>query len=140
MVATAAASGCGMSWQATSNGRLGSGIGADVLRMHTLGAAEVLGVQDRVGSLEVGKLADFVVVDHRAPDTGPVWDVLATYVMACGLRNLTEVYVGGVLVSADGRSTHALSATAPGELRSRITAAAARWGVELPLAALEGGA
>ena len=111
---------------------------ADVLRMHTLGAAEVLGVQDRIGSLEVGKYADFLVVDHRSPDTGPVWDVLATYVMACGLRNLAQVYVGGVLVSENGRSTSALAAAAPGDLRSRITAAAARWGVALPLAALEG--
>jgi 5-methylthioadenosine/S-adenosylhomocysteine deaminase len=183
MVSEAAATGCGVVWQATSNGRLGSGFAdvvrlreagirvglglddqsctdisdpwgnmriglyttramhtdasvlmpADVLRMHTLGAAEVLGVQDRIGSLEVGKLADFLVVDHRAPDTGPVWDVLATYVMACGLRNLKEVYVGGVRVSSDSP----LALAAPGELRSRITAAAARWGVELPLAALE---
>ena len=111
---------------------------ADVLRMHTLGAAEVLGVQDRIGSLEVGKYADFLRRRPPAPDTGPVWDVLATYVMACGLRNLTQVYVGGVLVSENGRSTSALAAAAPGELRSRITAAAARWGVALPLAALEG--
>ena len=188
MVSVAASTGCGVVWQATSNGRLGSGFAdvvrlrdagirvglglddqsctdisdpwgnmriglystralhtdaavlmpADVLRMHTLGAAEVLGVQDRIGSLEVGKFADFLVVDHRSPDTGPVWDVLATYVMACGLRNLTQVYVGGVLVSENGRSTSALAAAAPGELRSRITAAAARWGVALPLAALEG--
>lgn len=188
MVSVAASTGCGVVWQATSNGRLGSGFAdvvrlrdagirvglglddqsctdisdpwgnmriglystralhtdaavlmpADVLRMHTLGAAEVLGVQDRIGSLEVGKYADFLVVDHRSPDTGPVWDVLATYVMACGLRNLAQVYVGGVLVSEHGRSTSALAAAAPGELRSRITAAAARWGVALPLAALEG--
>src|SRR3546814_5533693 len=33
-----------------------------VLRLHTLGGAEILGVADRVGSLEVGKFADFVVV------------------------------------------------------------------------------
>src|SRR3546814_6859313 len=36
-----------------------------VLRLHTLGGAEILGVADRVGSLEVGKFADFVVVDPR---------------------------------------------------------------------------
>ena len=188
MVSLAASTGCGVVWQATSNGRLGSGFAdvvrlrnagirvgmglddqsctdisdpwgnmriglystramytdasvlmpADVLRMHTLGAAEVLGVQDRIGSLEVGKLADFLVVDHRSPDTGPVWDVLATYVMACGLRNLSEVYVGGVLVSSGGRSASPLASQASGELRSRMTAAAARWGRELPLAALEG--
>ncbi|MBD8060005.1 amidohydrolase family protein [Cellulomonas sp. JH27-2] len=189
MVDVAASTGCGVVWQATSNGRLGSGfmdavrlrdaglrIGlglddqsctdisdpwgnmrmglyttralntdasvlmpADVLRMHTLAAAEVLGVADRIGSLEVGKYADFVVVDHRSPDTGPVWDVLATYVLACGLRNLKQVYSGGVLVHDGGRSTSPLAMQAPGELRARITEAAARWGVTLPLAAWEAG-
>ena len=187
MVAEVASTGCGVVWQATSNGRLGSGFAdvvrfqkagipvgmglddqsctdisdpwgnmriglyttramytdasvmmpADVLRLHTLGSAEVLGVADRIGSLEVGKMADFVVVDHRAPDTGPVWDVLATYVLACGLRNLKQVYVGGVLVSEEGRSTSPLAARASGELRSRMTEAALRWGRELPLTALE---
>jgi cytosine/adenosine deaminase-related metal-dependent hydrolase len=90
----------------------------DVLRMHTLGSAEALGVADRVGSLEVGKYADFVVVDHRDPTTGPVWDVLATYVLACGLRNLKQVHVGGRLV----RNT--LAARADDELRERMARAA----------------
>jgi 5-methylthioadenosine/S-adenosylhomocysteine deaminase len=101
----------------------------DVLRMHTLGAAEVLGVADRVGSLEVGKFADFVVVDHRAPSTGPVWDVLATYVLACGLRNLKRVYVGGRLASEEGRCTAPLAADADGELRERMARAAAAAGM-----------
>lgn len=174
MVAVAAAAGCGMVWQPTSNGRLGSGVAdvvrfreagmrvgiglddqsctdisdpfanmrmglhttrarhldagilmpRDVLRMHTLGSAETLGVADRIGSLEVGKHADFVVVDHRAPSTGPVWDVLATYVLACGLRNLKQVYVGGRLAARDGRCTGPLAADADGELHERITRAA----------------
>jgi 5-methylthioadenosine/S-adenosylhomocysteine deaminase len=174
IIATAAAAGCGMSWQPMSNGRLASGVAQiprirelgmrvgiglddqsctdisdpfanmrmglytararhadaavltprDVLRMHTLGAAEVLGVADRVGSLEVGKHADLLVVDHRAPSTGPVWDVVATYVLACGLRNLKQVYVGGRLAAADGRCTSRLAAAVDGELHERITRAA----------------
>jgi cytosine/adenosine deaminase-related metal-dependent hydrolase len=101
----------------------------DVLRMHTLGAAEVLGVADRVGSLEVGKYADFVVVDHRDPSTGPVWDVLATYVLACGLRNLKQVYVGGRPVSVEGRCVSPLAARADDELRDRMPRAAAGAGL-----------
>jgi cytosine/adenosine deaminase-related metal-dependent hydrolase len=182
MVDTAAAAGCAMAWQATSNGRLGSGVAdvvrlrragmrvglglddqactdisdpfanmrtglyamralhhdaavlrsADVLRMHTLGAAEVLGVADRVGSLEVGKHADLVVVDHRDPTTGPVWDVVATYVLACGLRNLKAVYVGGRPVAREGRCLGPLQARADAELQERIPRAAAAAGRELP--------
>jgi len=72
-----------------------------MLYLHTLGSAEVLGVADKVGSLEPGKFADFLVVDPHSPDTGPLHDPVATYVLACSLRNLKQVYVGGKLV-ADG--------------------------------------
>jgi len=73
----------------------------DMLYLHTLGSAEVLGIDDKVGSLEVGKFADFLVVDLRSPDTGPIYEALASYVLASSLRNLKQVYVGGKLV-ADG--------------------------------------
>jgi cytosine/adenosine deaminase-related metal-dependent hydrolase len=74
---------------------------ADVLMMHTRGGAEALGVDGDVGSLRVGRFADFCVVDPRRPDTGPVWDAVGTYVLACSLRNLRSVWVGGRMV-ADG--------------------------------------
>ncbi|CCH86941.1 Amidohydrolase [Modestobacter italicus] len=67
----------------------------DVLALHTRGSAEVLGIDDSVGTLRVGRYADFLVVDPRRPDTGPVWDAYGTYVLACSLRNLHAVYVGG---------------------------------------------
>ncbi|MXX54460.1 MAG: amidohydrolase family protein [Gemmatimonadetes bacterium] len=56
---------------------------ADVLRAVTLSPAEVLGVADRLGSLEVGKDADVVVFDG---------DPLSILTWA------TRVYVGGQLV------------------------------------------
>lgn len=74
-----------------------------VLEMHTIGSARVIGVADRVGSLEPGKYADFVLVDPTAPDVGPLWNPVDSYVLACGLRNLVGVYVGGLQVS-DGRA------------------------------------
>jgi cytosine/adenosine deaminase-related metal-dependent hydrolase len=72
---------------------------ADMLELHTRGSAQVLGIDGDVGSLEVGKYADFLVVDPRRPDTGPIWDAVGTYVLACGLRNLVGVYVAGDLVA-----------------------------------------
>lgn len=82
---------------------------ADMLRMHTLGSAEVLGIDAQVGSLEPGKFADFVVVDPRSPDVGPLWHPLETYVLSTSLRNLKRVYVGGMLVSENGVSTNPLA-------------------------------
>jgi cytosine/adenosine deaminase-related metal-dependent hydrolase len=101
----------------------------EMLRMHTLGSAEVLGVADRLGSLEVGKAADFLVVDPREPDTGPLWDVYATYVFACGLRNLKQVYVGGERVYDAALPPSDLAVAASTELHARVAHAARAAGV-----------
>lgn len=115
-----------------ANARSPSAMGVSrMLDLHTRGSAAVLGIDDRVGSLEVGKYADFLVVDPADPDTGPVWDSVATYVLACGLRNLKAVYVGGVLASRDGSSTGAIAAEATKQLHSRMRAIAMRTGSPL---------
>lgn len=93
---------------------------AQMLRLHTMGSAEALGIASSVGSIEPGKYADFLVVDPRQPDTGPVWDAVATYVLACGLRNLKAVYVGGRCVSRDGVSLNPLASRASDELHARL--------------------
>jgi 5-methylthioadenosine/S-adenosylhomocysteine deaminase len=79
----------------------------DVLRLHTLGAAAAVGVADKVGSLTVGKYADLLVVDPRDPATGPVWDPVATYVLACRQRHLKKVIVGGRVVWGAGAAAPA---------------------------------
>ncbi|WP_296195490.1 amidohydrolase family protein [uncultured Microbacterium sp.] len=80
-----------------------------MLRLHTLGGAEIMGVDDRVGSLEVGKFADFVLVDPRMPDVGPLWHPVRSYVLSMSPRNLVGVYVGGRLVNESGISTNPLA-------------------------------
>jgi len=107
-------------YQARSTTRTAALMPADVLRMQTLGAAEVIGAADRVGSLAPGKFADFVVVDPRSPDMGPLHSPVDNYVLSSTLRNLREVYVGGRLVSRDGRSTSPLAAASVAEVHRRI--------------------
>lgn len=68
----------------------------DMVRMHTLGAAEVLGAADRIGSLETGKLADFLVLDPA--DFGPVFDPWASLVFVGSTSQIDEVRVGGELL------------------------------------------
>jgi cytosine/adenosine deaminase-related metal-dependent hydrolase len=62
-----------------------------VLRMHTMGSAEVMGVADSIGSLEPGKFADFVVITPPSP----VFDPVATVVFSVNSANIDAVYVGG---------------------------------------------
>lgn len=48
---------------------------AQALRAITLDAAWSLGLEDRIGSIEAGKLADFTIVDRNPLDTAPEdWD------------------------------------------------------------------
>lgn len=67
----------------------------DVLRLHTMGSADVLDVADKVGSLEPGKLADFLIIDPAR--FGPVSDPYASLVFVTSELELESVYVGGTL-------------------------------------------
>src|SRR5699024_2116222 len=52
-----------------------SAVSADaVLHMATLGGARALGLDSEIGSIEVGKAADFCAIDLSTPETQPVFD------------------------------------------------------------------
>ena len=65
-----------------------------VLYLHTIGSADVMGVKDKLGSLEKGKFADFVVIDPAR--LGTVVDPYASLVLVTAERDIDRVYVGGV--------------------------------------------
>lgn len=65
----------------------------DVLYLHTMGSADVMGVKDKLGSLEPGKFADFVVIDPAR--YGTVFDPYASLVFVTEERDIDRVYVGG---------------------------------------------
>jgi 5-methylthioadenosine/S-adenosylhomocysteine deaminase len=73
----------------------------DVLRLHTLGSADVLEVADKLGSLETGKLADFLVIDPS--HFGHIFDPYATLVFVTSEPDLERVYVGGELLVERGK-------------------------------------
>ena len=77
----------------------------EVLRAATIEGARALGLGDRIGSLEVGKRADLVLVDLAAPHLTPVHDVAALLVFAAGRGDVTDVLVDGVPVVRNRRST-----------------------------------
>ena len=73
----------------------------DVLQMATIGGARALGLGDRVGSLEVGKLADVVLVDLRIPELTPLYDVYSHQVYAIKGGQVRTVLVGGRVIVRD---------------------------------------
>ncbi len=72
-----------------------------VLYLHTMGSADVMGVKDKLGSLEQGKYADFLVLDPTR--FGTVFDPYASLVLVAAERDLQRVYVGGDLKVENGK-------------------------------------
>ena len=72
-----------------------------VFRMATLGGAECLGLADHLGSLDIGKRADFVVVDLNDPAVQPVYDPIQAMVYSASRHNVRATYLGGREVKFD---------------------------------------
>ena len=88
-----------------TSGRPDVASAAEVLRAATIEGARALGLGDQIGSVEVGKRADLVLVDLAAPHLTPVHDVPALLVFAAGRGDVTDVLVDGRVVVRDRRST-----------------------------------
>ncbi len=67
----------------------------DVVRMATLEAAKVLGMDDKIGSLEPGKQADLIRIRLDDPRVQPVYDIYATLVFAAMPSDVIDVMVAG---------------------------------------------
>ena len=65
------------------------------LEMATLDSARALGLDARIGSLEVGKQADVVAIDLRSLEMQPAHEPHAQIVYATTREAVTDVYVAG---------------------------------------------
>lgn len=72
-----------------------------VLRLATMGGAAAIGLANEIGSLEVGKLADVIVVDVDTAHTAPSPDPHAAIVYSARASDVRHVVVGGRLVVRD---------------------------------------
>lgn len=77
-----------------------------VLEMATIDGARVVGLEHEIGSLEVGKKADFVIFDpYRNPKAVPLHNPVSTLVYSSTMENIESVAVDGEFVLLDGRFT-----------------------------------
>jgi len=70
----------------------------DVLRMVCRGGAEAFGLPDQIGSLEVGKKADVVLVNLNTPFAMPVHRVPSALVYNISAREVDTVIVNGEIL------------------------------------------
>jgi len=78
-------------------------VAADLLRMATLEGARTLGLGDVTGSLEPGKWADLCCIDLRAARSWPVHDPITAVIYAASSQQVTDTWVAGRQLLADGR-------------------------------------
>lgn len=74
-----------------------------VLRMATIGGAQALGVATRVGTIEVGKRADLILIDLDAVHNQPVNDLFSQLVHCAKASDVQTVIVNGRIVMRDHR-------------------------------------
>jgi len=75
------------------------------LEMATINAAKSLGLDDKIGSIEVGKVADLIAVDLSNIENQPCYDVISQLVYATGRDKVTDVWVEGKTLLKDRQLT-----------------------------------
>ena len=76
-----------------------------ILELATINGARGLGMMDSIGSLEVGKKADFVLHDTDRPEWGPVFDPVGQLAMDAPPSGVHSVWIDGIRVLDDGHAT-----------------------------------
>ncbi len=67
------------------------------LEMATINGAKALGLDDKIGSIEIGKLADLTAVKLTNIETQPCFDPMSHLVYVAGREHVSHVWVNGDL-------------------------------------------
>lgn len=78
----------------------------EVLRMATINGAKSLGLEQEIGSLEIGKKADITIVRVDKPHHVPVYDPISTIVYSTSGQDVETVLVEGDVVYHQGEYTY----------------------------------
>jgi 5-methylthioadenosine/S-adenosylhomocysteine deaminase len=70
---------------------------SQALEMGTINGAKALGLEEKIGSLEIGKLADMTAVRIGDIETLPCFDPISHLIYACGREHVSHVWVAGDL-------------------------------------------
>lgn len=72
-----------------------------VLKMATIEGAKALGMEEQIGSLEVGKKADVIIVDTNKPHLTPMYNPYSHIVYAARGNDISHSIINGRLVMED---------------------------------------
>jgi 5-methylthioadenosine/S-adenosylhomocysteine deaminase len=75
------------------------------IEMVTINAAKAMGLENRIGSIEQGKMADLCAIDLDHPETQPLHNVVSQLVYSASSRQFTDVWVAGRRLLENGALT-----------------------------------
>lgn len=102
-----------------------------VLEMATINGARALGLEHEIGSLEVGKKADLVVIDFNRLHTTPSMNPVSTLVYAATGGEVDMVVVDGKIVVEQGQLLTMDENEIMAQARTHATALYRRAGIEI---------
>lgn len=106
-------------------------VGAEkALRMATIDGAKALGWDDEIGSLEIGKKADFVLFDLDHFEWTPYANPLQALVWSASTASIAQTWVDGRLLFADGAVSTVDETALRSESRERAAAIVRRAGLD----------
>ena len=74
---------------------------AMILWMATRGGAKVLGLDQKIGSIEKGKQADLILIDTQRPHLTPFYNPYSLIVYSAGGADVTTAIINGRVVMKD---------------------------------------
>lgn len=77
----------------------------EALEMATLNGAKALGLEHKIGSLKIGKAADITAINLATLSSSPVYNPIAQIVYSANCNDVTNVWVEGKRLVADGKLT-----------------------------------
>ena len=95
----------------------------DALWMATRNGARALGLDAEIGSIEVGKRADLILIDATSPHIAPSPDPFSAIVYAARPGDVRLTMVDGEILVRDGAPLHLDAAEIAAEARSQAAAA-----------------
>jgi 5-methylthioadenosine/S-adenosylhomocysteine deaminase len=104
----------------------------ETLRMATLGGAEALGMEDEIGSLEVGKKADVLLIDLTGNHMRPINKIENSLVYCASSHDVHTVICDGRVVMEDRRTMFVDEETWVGEAVAYAYRRFTESGIELP--------
>lgn len=76
----------------------------EVIKMATINGAKALGLHNQLGSIDIGKFADFIIIDLKSMlESTPLHDVYSMIVYALDSRSIESVWLEGKMIYSKSR-------------------------------------